>query len=371
MNKYKTINRRKSDRIYVGNVPIGNNAPISVQSMTNTKTTDIVNTINQINQLKKVGVDIVRISIPTTEAAEAFKIIKKRVKIPLIADIHFDYRLAIKSIEYGADCLRINPGNIGKKRKVNEIVSCAKYNNIPIRIGINSGSLEHDILKKYKSPIPEALVESAIRNVEYLDSLNFNQFKVSVKASDVFSAVQANKILAKKITQPIHIGITESGSLRNGTVKSSIGIASLLSDGIGDTLRISLAAHPVEEVKVGYDILKVLGIRFRGINFIACPTCSRQEFDVIKVVEELEKKLEDIETSMDVSIIGCVVNGIGEAKMSTLGITGGYKTSGLYKDGIRQKNKLNNKNIVQELEMHIRKKSNELKKFRTINENDI
>ncbi|QCI17106.1 flavodoxin-dependent (E)-4-hydroxy-3-methylbut-2-enyl-diphosphate synthase [Buchnera aphidicola (Aphis helianthi)] len=371
MNKYKTINRRKSDRIYVGNIPIGNNAPISVQSMTNTKTTDIVDTINQIHQLKKVGVDIVRISIPTQEAAEAFKIIKKKINIPLIADIHFDYRLAIKSIEYGADCIRINPGNIGKKRKINEIVSCAKHNNIPIRIGVNSGSLEHDILKKYRSPIPEALVESAIRNVEYLDSLNFNQFKVSVKTSDVFSAIEANKMLSKKITQPIHIGITESGSFRNGTVKSSIGIAALLSDGIGDTLRISLAANPVEEVKVGYDILKVLGIRFRGINFIACPTCSRQEFDVIKVVEELEKKLEDIETSMNISIIGCVVNGLGEAKMADLGVTGGYKTSGLYENGIRQKNKLNNKNIVEELEIYIRKKSNELKKLKIINKTDI
>lgn len=361
MNKYKAINRRKSNRIYVGNVPIGNNAPISVQSMTNTKTTDIQDTINQIDQLKRVGVDIIRISIPTKEAAEAFKIIKKKTNIPLIADIHFDYRLAIKSIQYGADCLRINPGNIGKKRKINEIVSCAKDNNIPIRIGINSGSLEHDILKKYKSPLPEALVESAMRSIEHFDSLNFHQFKVSVKASDVFSAVKANKILAKKITQPIHIGITESGSIRNGTVKSSIGIASLLSEGIGDTLRVSLAAHPIEEVKVGYDILKVLGIRFRGINFIACPTCSRQEFDVIKVVKDLEKKLEDIETSMDVSIIGCVVNGLGEAKMANLGVTGGYKKSGLYQDGIRQKNKLNNKDIVRELEIYIRKKSSELK----------
>ncbi|WP_343154512.1 flavodoxin-dependent (E)-4-hydroxy-3-methylbut-2-enyl-diphosphate synthase [Buchnera aphidicola] len=371
MNKYKTIKRRKSDRIYVGNVPIGNNAPISVQSMTNTKTTDIENTINQINQLKKVGVDIVRVSVPTEEAAEAFKIIKKKTNIPLIADIHFDYRLAIKSIKYGADCLRINPGNIGKKRKINEVVSCAKYNNIPIRIGVNSGSLESDILHKYKSPVPKALVESAIRHIEYLDSLNFNQFKVSVKASDVFSAVKANKILSKKITQPIHIGITESGSLRNGTVKSSIGIYSLLSSGIGDTLRISLAADPIEEVKVGYDILKVLGIRFRGINFIACPTCSRQEFDVIQVVEELEKRLEDIDTFMNVSIIGCVVNGIGEAKMSTLGVTGGYKTSGLYKDGIRQKNKISNKNIVEELEMYIRKKSSEIKKIKIINKNNI
>ncbi|CAL4322499.1 4-hydroxy-3-methylbut-2-en-1-yl diphosphate synthase (flavodoxin) [Buchnera aphidicola (Protaphis terricola)] len=361
MNTYKTINRRKSDRIYIGNVPIGDNAPIAVQSMTNTKTTDIKNTISQITQLKKVGVDIIRISVPTEESAKAFKIIKKQVNIPLIADIHFDYRLAIQSIKYGADCLRINPGNIGNKKRINEIINCAKYNNVPIRIGVNAGSLEHDILKKYKFPIPEALVESAIRHVEYFDSLNFNQFKVSIKSSDVFTTVQANQILSKKITQPIHIGITESGNFRNGTVKSSIGLFLLLSSGIGDTLRVSLAACPTKEVKVGYDILKVLGIRSRGINFIACPTCSRQEFDVINVVNQLEKKLEDIETSMNVSIIGCLVNGIGEAKIADIGVTGSYKKSALYKDGVRQKNKLNNSNIVKELEIQIRRKLDESK----------
>ncbi|QCI24926.1 flavodoxin-dependent (E)-4-hydroxy-3-methylbut-2-enyl-diphosphate synthase [Buchnera aphidicola (Rhopalosiphum padi)] len=367
MNKYKNIKRRKSNRIYVGDVPIGNGAPISVQSMTNTQTTNIEETIKQIIKLKKVGVDIVRISIPTLEAAESFKIIKANVEVPLIADIHFDYRLAIKSIKYGADCLRINPGNIGNKRRISEIVDCAKDKNIPIRIGVNAGSLENDILKKYKSPIPEALVESAIRHIEYLDALNFNQFKVSIKTSDVFSGVKANKILAKKITQPIHIGITESGALRNGIVKSSIGIASMLLAGIGDTLRISLAADPVEEVKVGYDILKTLGIRFRGVNFIACPTCSRQEFDVINVVNQLEKNLEDLSTPMDVSIIGCIVNGIGEAKVSTLGIVGGSKKSALYKDGIRQKNKLKNEEIVKELEIQIRKKAKFLDKLKKNN----
>ena len=366
MNKYKNIKRRKSNRIYVGNVPIGDGAPISVQSMTNTQTTNIEETIKQITKLKKVGVDIVRISVPTLEAAESFKIIKSNVDVPLIADIHFDYRLAIKSIKYGADCLRINPGNIGNKRRILEIVNCAKDKNIPIRIGVNAGSLENDLLKKYKSPIPEALVESAIRHIEYLDSLNFNQFKVSVKTSDVFSAIKANEILAKKTVQPIHIGITESGALRNGIVKSSIGITSLLLSGIGDTLRISLAADPVEEVKVGYDILKTLGIRFRGVNFIACPTCSRQEFNVIDVVNQLEKNLEDLSTPMNVSIIGCIVNGIGEAKVSTLGVVGGSKKSAFYKDGIRQKNKLKNQEIIKELEIKIRKKAKLLDKLKKI-----
>lgn len=364
MKEYKNIKRRKSNRIYVGNVPIGGESPISIQSMTNTKTTNIPETIKQIIQLKKVGADIIRISIPTSEAAESFKIIKSNVKTPLIADIHFDYRLAIKSIQYGADCLRINPGNIGNKKRISEIISCAKDNNIPIRIGVNAGSLEHDILKKYILPTPEALVESAIRHVEYLDSLDFNQFKVSVKTSDVFSAIKANTMLAKKITQPIHIGITESGALRNGIVKSSIGITSLLLSGIGDTLRISLAADPLEEVKVGYDILKTLGIRFRGVNFIACPTCSRQEFDVISVVNQLEKNLEDLSTPMNVSIIGCIVNGIGEAKVSTLGVVGGSKKSAYYKDGIRQKNKLKNEKIIEELELQIREKAQILDKLK-------
>ncbi|WAI18556.1 MAG: flavodoxin-dependent (E)-4-hydroxy-3-methylbut-2-enyl-diphosphate synthase [Buchnera aphidicola (Acyrthosiphon caraganae)] len=356
MNKYKIINRRKSDRIYIGKVPIGNNSPISVQSMTNTKTINTLDTINQILELQKVGVDIVRISIPTLKAAESFKEIKKQVQIPLIADIHFDYRLALKAIEYGADCLRINPGNIGNKKRVSEIINYAKDKNISMRIGVNAGSLEKDILKKHKTPTPEALVESAMRHIEYFDALNFNQFKVSVKASDVFLAVESYRILGKKITQPLHIGITEAGGLRNGTVKSSIGIALLLLEGIGDTIRISLAANPIQEVKVGYDILKVLGLRSRGINFIACPTCSRQEFDVINTVNQLEKKLEDVSTSIDVSIIGCIVNGIGEAKTATLGLTGNYKKSSFYEDGIRQQKKIKNENIVEIMEIKIREK---------------
>lgn len=356
MKQYKIINRRQSQRIYVGNVPIGNNAPISVQSMTNTQTENVPETIKQILDLKKVGVDIVRISIPNIEAAESFKEIRKQITIPLIADIHFDYRLALKSIKYGADCLRINPGNIGNKKRVSEIINAAKDKNIPIRIGVNSGSLEKDILNKYGTPTPDALVESAMRHVEYFNSLNFNKFKVSVKASDVFLAVKAYQILAQKITQPLHIGITEAGGLRTGTVKSSIGLSFLLLQGIGDTIRISLAANPIEEVKVGYDILKTLSIRSRGVNFIACPTCSRQEFDVINTVNQLEEKLEDISTPIDVSIIGCVVNGIGEAKMATLGLTGGHKKSALYENGIRQKNKIKNEEIIEQMETKIRKK---------------
>lgn len=360
MNKYKIINRRKSDRIYVGKVPIGNDAPISVQSMTNTRTTNTLETIKQILELQKVGADIVRVSIPTLKAAESFKMIKKQVTIPLIADVHFDYRLALKSIEYGADCLRINPGNIGNRNRVLEIITYAKDKNIPIRVGVNAGSLEKDILKKYKTPTPEALVESAMRHIEYFDAFNFSQFKVSVKASSVFLAVESYRILSEKITQPLHVGITEAGGLRNGTVKSSIGIALLLLEGIGDTIRISLAANPLEEVKVGYDILKVLRLRSRGVNFIACPTCSRQEFDVINTVNQLEKKLEDVSTAIDVSIIGCVVNGIGEAKTATLGLTGNHKKSTLYEDGIRQQKKINNEEIIKIMEIKIRKKIKKL-----------
>ncbi|XBC38961.1 MAG: flavodoxin-dependent (E)-4-hydroxy-3-methylbut-2-enyl-diphosphate synthase [Buchnera aphidicola (Melaphis rhois)] len=360
MNINQCIKRRKSDRIYVGNVPIGNNAPISVQTMTNTETTDITSTIQQIINLKHVGADIIRISIPTMEAADAFKKIKNQVNIPLIADIHYNYKIAIKVLNNGADCLRINPGNIGNKRKIKQVIDCAKYNNVPIRIGVNSGSLEKDILKKYKSPTPEALLESAMRHIDYLDNFNFDQFKVSVKSSNIYIAVKAYKLLAKQITQPLHIGITESGGFRNGTVKSSIGIGLLLLDGIGDTIRISLAENPIEEVKVGFDILRSLNIRLKGINFIACPTCSRQEFDVIKTVKILEKRLEDVTTPMDVSIIGCSVNGLGEALTSTIGITGYRKDSVLYKDGVRQLPRIKNNQIIDELEKEIRNKSKKL-----------
>jgi len=351
------IIRRPSTRIYVGNVPIGDGAPIAVQSMTNTNTNDVEATVAQIRALEKVGADIVRVSVPTMDAAEAFKIIKQSVNVPLIADIHFDYRIALKVAEYGADCLRINPGNIGNEERIRSVVECARDKNIPIRIGVNGGSLEKDLMDKYREPTPEALFESAMRHVDILDRLNFDQFKVSVKASDVFLAVASYRLLAKQIRQPLHLGITEAGGMRAGSVKSAVGLGMLLAEGIGDTLRISLAADPVEEIKVGFDILKSLRIRSRGINFIACPSCSRQEFDVISTVNELERRLEDITTAMDVSIIGCVVNGPGEALVSDIGLTGGHAKSGYYDGGVRQKERFDNNNIVDGLEAKIRAKA--------------
>lgn len=357
MHKESPIQRRKSRQIFVGNVPVGGNAPISVQSMTNTRTTDVDATVAQIRALERVGADIVRVSVPTMDAAEAFKLIKQQVTVPLVADIHFDYRIALKVAEYGVDCLRINPGNIGREDRIRAVVDCARDNNIPIRIGVNAGSLEKDIQEKYGEPTPHALVESALHHVEILDRLNFPDFKVSVKASDVFLAVQAYRLLAQQIEQPLHLGITEAGGARSGSVKSAIGLGMLLAEGIGDTLRVSLAADPVEEIKVGFDILKALRIRSRGINFIACPTCSRQEFDVISTVNALEQRLEDLITPMDVSIIGCVVNGPGEALVSDLGVTGGSNKSGFYEDGVRQKTRFDNDNLVDELEAKIRAKA--------------
>ena len=351
-----SIKRRESTKIYVGNVPVGGDAPIAVQSMTNTRTTDVEATVAQIKSLERVGADIVHVSVPTIDAAEAFKQIKQQVNVPLVADIHFDYRIALKVAEYGVDCLRINPGNIGREDRIRAVVDCARDKNIPIRIGVNAGSLEKDLQEKYGEPTPEALLESALRHVEILDRLNFDQFKVSVKASDVFLAVEAYRLLAKSIKQPLHLGITEAGGARAGAVKSAIGLGMLLAEGIGDTLRVSLAADPVEEIKVGFDILKSLRIRSRGINFIACPTCSRQEFDVIGTVNALEQRLEDIITPMDVSIIGCVVNGPGEALVSDLGVTGGNKKSGYYLNGERQKERFDNEDIVNQLEAKIRAK---------------
>lgn len=353
------IQRRASTRINVGHVPIGDGAPIAVQSMTNTRTTDVEKTVAQIKALEKVGVDIVRVSIPTMDAAEAFKFIKQQATVPLIADIHFDYRIALKVAEYGVDCLRINPGNIGNENRIRAVVDCAKDKNIPIRIGVNAGSLEKDIQEKYSEPTPQAIVESAMRHVDILDRFNFDQFKVSVKASDVFTAVESYRLLAKQIKQPLHLGITEAGGIRSGSIKSAIGLGMLLADGIGDTLRVSLAADPTEEVKVGFDILKSLKIRARGINFIACPTCSRQEFDVINTVNELERRLEDIVVPMDVSVIGCVVNGPGEALASTMGVAGGHNKSGFYEDGIRI-GRIDNTQMIDELEMKIREKARQL-----------
>ena len=354
MHQEPPIVRRKSTRVMVGNVPVGDGAPIAVQSMTNTRTSDVDATVAQIKRIQQVGADIVRVSVPTMDDAEAFKAIKQQVSIPLVADIHFDYRIALKVAEYGADCLRINPGNIGREERIRAVVDCARDKNIPIRIGVNGGSLEKDIQMKYGEPTAAALVESAMRHVDILNRLDFDQFKVSVKASDVYLAVDSYRLLAKQIVQPLHLGITEAGAFRAGAVKSAIGLGMLLNEGIGDTLRVSLAADPVEEVRVGFDILKSLRIRNRGINFIACPSCSRQEFDVIGTVNALEQRLEDVTTPMDVSIIGCVVNGPGEALVSDLGITGGNRMSGFFEDGTRQKERLDNNNLVDSLEAKIR-----------------
>ncbi|WP_423187420.1 flavodoxin-dependent (E)-4-hydroxy-3-methylbut-2-enyl-diphosphate synthase [Alishewanella sp. d11] len=348
------IKRRKCTQIKVGNVLVGGDAPIAVQSMTNTLTTDVAATVAQINAIAAAGADIVRVSVPTMDAAEAFKLIKQQSPVPLVADIHFDYRIALKVAEYGVDCLRINPGNIGREDRIRAVVDAAKDYNIPIRIGVNGGSLEADIQEKYGEPTPEALVESAMRHVDILDRLNFDQFKVSVKASDVFLAVGAYRLLAKQINQPLHLGITEAGGARSGAVKSAIGLGMLLAEGIGDTIRISLAADPVEEVKVAFDILKSLRIRARGINFIACPSCSRQEFDVIKTMNELEQRLEDIVDPLTVSVIGCVVNGPGEALISDLGVAGANRKSGFYINGERQRLRLDNGQIAEQLEQQVR-----------------
>ncbi len=356
MHSESPIQRRKSRQIMVGNVPVGGDAPISVQSMTNTETTDVEATIDQINRIVSAGADIVRVSVPSMDAAEAFGAIRKRVDVPLVADIHFDYRIALRVSDLGVDCLRINPGNIGREKRIQAVVDKARDLNIPIRIGVNAGSLEKDLQKKYGEPTPDALVESAMRHVEILDGMNFHNFKLSLKASDIFMAVAAYRKIATMIDNPLHLGITEAGGLRGGTVKSSIGLGLLLMDGIGDTLRVSLAADPVEEVKVGWDMLKSLKLRSKGINFIACPSCSRQNFDVIKTMNSLETRLEDITTPMDVAVIGCIVNGPGEAKEVDLGLTGGTPNNLIYIDG-QPSQKLPQENLVDELEHLIRTKA--------------
>lgn len=348
------IQRRKSRQIMVGDVPVGGDAPVAVQSMTNTSTTDVEATVKQIQALQNVGADIVRVSVPTMDAAEAFGQIRKQVNIPLVADIHFDYKIALRVAELGVDCLRINPGNIGREDRVRAVVDKARDFGIPIRIGVNAGSLEKDLQKKYGEPNPDALVESALRHIDILDRLNFPDFKVSLKASDVFMTVHAYRKLADQIEQPLHLGITEAGGLRSGAVKSSIGLGMLLAEGIGDTIRVSLAADPVEEIKVGFDILKSLRIRNKGVNLIACPSCSRQQFDVISTVNALEARLEDIIEPMDVAVIGCVVNGPGEAKEAAIGLTGGTPNL-LYVDG-KPDHKVDNESLVDELEQQIRKR---------------
>lgn len=346
------IPRRKSRQISVGSVKIGGDAPISVQTMTNTETCDVEATLAQIARAAKVGVDIVRVSVPTMQAAEAFGEIKRRSPVPLVADIHFDYKIALRVAALGADCLRINPGNIGREDRVRAVVQAAKDHGIPIRIGVNAGSLEKDLQKKYGEPIPQALAESALRHIDILNHLDFHDFKVSLKASEIFMTVEAYRLLATQIEQPLHLGITEAGGLRSGTVKSAIGLGMLLSQGIGDTIRISLAADPIEEVKVGFDILKSLHLRNKGINIIACPSCSRQEFDVIKTVNELEARLEDILEHIDVAVIGCIVNGPGEAREAHIGLAGGSPNL-LYVNG-KPSHKVSNEELVDELEKQIR-----------------
>ena len=320
---WRDISRRKSRQIMVGRVPVGGDAPIAVQTMTNTPTEDAVATIEQIRQAEEVGADIVRVSCPTEEATAAFRLIAKASKVPLVADIHFHYKRALEAADAGAACLRINPGNIGSTARIQEVVRAAKANGCSIRIGVNGGSLEKHLLDKYGEPCPEALVESALEHAKLLEDADFHAFKISVKASDVFLAVAAYTELAARTDYPLHLGITEAGGLIGGTVKSSIGLGMLLWSGIGDTIRVSLSADPVEEVKVGYHILKSLGIRARGVKLISCPSCSRQGFDVVKTVEALETRLAHITTPMSLSVLGCVVNGPGEARETDIGLTGG------------------------------------------------
>ena len=370
MSQASPIKRRKSRQIMVGTVPVGGDAPISVQSMTNTETCDEDATLAQINAIAEAGADIVRVSVPSMDAAEAFKLIRQQSPVPLVADIHFDHKIALKVAEYGVDCLRINPGNIGKEQKVREVIAACKDKGIPIRIGVNAGSLGKELMRKYPEPTSEALIESALKNVDILDRHNFPDFKVSVKASEVFMAVAAYRGLAQQIEQPLHLGITEAGALRGGTVKSAVGLGMLLMEGIGDTMRVSLAADPVEEVKVGFEILKSLKLRTNGINFVACPSCSRQNFDVIGTMNELERRLEDIRTPMDVAVIGCIVNGPGEAKEADVGLTGATPSNLIYLDG-EPDHKVSNTDFVDHLESVIRKRAENLEAQRAREEAEI
>ncbi len=359
---FRNINRKKTKVINVGKVKIGGENPISVQSMTNTLTTDIKATIKQINEIHSEGADLVRVSCPDEASSKALKEIVKNVDVPLIADIHFHYKRAIEAAENGASCLRINPGNIGEKKKINEVLKAAKDNNCSIRIGVNAGSLEKDILEKFKEPCPEALVESALRNINILEDQDFFNFKISVKSSDVFLSIKAYRQLSKVTDYPLHLGITEAGSFMSGSIKSSIGIGSLLLDGIGDTIRISLSDDPVKEVKIGNEILKSLNLRHRGVKIISCPSCARQGFQVINTVKILEEKLSHIKTPVTLSIIGCVVNGPGEAALTDVGVTGGRKGNNmLYLSGV-QKEKILTDDMINRVVKEVEKKASELEK---------
>lgn len=346
---WRMIKRRPSRQVSVGSVKVGGDAPIAVQSMTNTLTTDVKATLAQINAIVDAGADIVRVSVPDEESSKAFKEIAANSPVPLVADIHFHYRRGLEAAEAGAACLRINPGNIGGMDRVREIVKAARDHNCSIRIGVNGGSIERELLEKYGTPCPEALVESALNHAKMLEDCDFHHFKISVKASDVFLAVASYRQLAAMTDYPLHVGITEAGPLRAGTIKSSIGMGMLLAEGIGDTIRVSLAADPVEEIKVGFDILKSLNLRHRGVNVIACPSCARQQFDVIETVRVLEERLAHITTPLTVSVIGCVVNGPGEALMTDIGLTGGGRgTHQIYLSG-QSAHRLQNEDIVSHL----------------------
>ena len=360
LRPFRDIHRRKTKEINVGDIKIGGNNPISVQSMTNTLTKDVKATIKQIIELANEGADLVRVSCPDEDSTNALKEIVKHSSVPIIADIHFHYKRALESADNGAKCLRIDPGNIGDKKKIKEVISAAKNNNCAIRIGVNAGSLEKDILEKYKEPCPEALVESALRNIKIIEDEDFFNFKISVKSSDIFLSTKAYRQLSKVIEYPLHLGITEAGSYLPGSIKSSIGLGNLLLDGIGDTIRVSLSDDPVKEVIIGNEILKSLNLRNRGVKIISCPSCARQAFQVIDTVKILEEKLSHVKSPITLSIIGCVVNGPGEAASTDIGITGGGKGSNmLYLKGI-QTEKLSNNDIVSKVVELVEKKAAEI-----------
>ena len=359
---FREIKRRKTKEISVGKVKVGGANPISVQSMTNTLTKNVKDTINQIESIAEAGADIVRVSCPDEDSTRALKDIVKHSSLPIVADIHFHYKRAIEAAENGADCLRINPGNIGDTKKIKEVIMAAKYNNCSIRIGVNAGSLEKDLLEKYKEPCPEALVESALRNINLIEDLDFYKFKVSVKSSDVFLSIEAYRQLSKVTDYPLHLGITEAGTFLPGSIKSSIGFGSLLLNGIGDTIRVSLSDDPVQEIKVGNEILKSLNLRNRGVKIISCPSCARQAFDVIKTVKELEDRLSHIKTPISLSIIGCVVNGPGEAAQTDIGITGGGKGNNmLYLSGIESM-KISSEEMISKVVRLVEEKAEEIEK---------
>lgn len=360
LRPWRNIYRRKSRQIFVGSVPVGGDAPISVQTMTNTLTTDVAGTIAQVQAAAEAGADIVRISVPDQDSSKALREIVSESPVPIVADIHFHYKRGIEAAEAGAACLRINPGNIGNEKRVLEVIKAARDNNCSMRIGVNAGSLEKNLLEKYGEPCPDAMVESGLDHIRILQDNDFHEFKISVKASDVFLAAAAYQALADATDAPIHLGITEAGGLTSGTVKSAIGLGNLLWMGIGDTIRVSLSADPIEEVKVGYEVLKSLGLRHRGVNIISCPSCARQGFNVIKTVEALEQRLEHIKTPMSLSIIGCVVNGPGEALMTDVGFTGGGAGHGMVYWAGKQDHKIDNHKMVDHIVKLVEKKATEI-----------